>query len=114
MFGGIKIRVILTDREYQEIREKVQLIETVIDGATQQLNPDKKRLSKALSAIRSIQTKFFPQLNYSLHYFRGGGWKNKAGEQPLHRQNYRKYKRLKMVAAHPKITDFMEEIIPVE
>ena len=101
------MRITLTDREYQEVREKVQLIETVIDGATQQINIDRKRLSKALSAIRSIQAKFFPQLNYSLHYFRGGGWKNKAGEQPLHRQNYRKYKRLKMIAAHPKITDFM-------
>ena len=45
------MEIILNDREVAEIREKVQLIETVIDGATQQLDPDKKRLSMALSAI---------------------------------------------------------------
>ena len=98
------MEIILNDREVAEIREKVQLIETVVDGATQQLDPDKKRLSMALSAIRSIQSKYFPQLNYSLHYFKYG---NKAGEQPLHRQNYRKYKKLKMIEKHPKITEWL-------
>jgi len=101
------MRITLTANEYQEVREKVQMVETIIDGATQQHNIDRQRLSKALSAIRSIQSKYFPQLNYSLHYFRGGGWKNKAGEQPPHRQNYRKYKKMKMLEAHPKITDFI-------
>ena len=56
------MRISLSDREVEEVREKVQLIETIIDGATQQLRPDKKRLSLALSAIRSIQSKYFPQL----------------------------------------------------
>jgi len=97
------VRITLTDNEFQEVREKVQLIETIIDGATQQLKPDKKRLSMALSAIRSIQTKYFPQWNYSLHYFKYG---NKAGEQPLHRQNYRKWRKQRMLESHPKITDF--------
>jgi len=102
------MRITLTDREYQEIREKVQLIETIIDGATQQKEIDRRRLKKALSAVRSIQSRYFPQANYSLHYFRHGGWKNRAGEQPLHRKNYWKYRREKLLESHPKIRDYVE------
>jgi len=97
------LRITLTSSEYREVREKVQLIETIVDGATQQLDIDRKRLSMALSAIRSIQSKYFPQVNYSLYYFKYG---NKAGEQPLHRQNYPKWRKQRMLEAHPKITDF--------
>ena len=97
------MRISLNSRELREIRKKIQLIETIIDGATQQIDPDKSRLIKALSATRSIQSKYFPQMNYSLHYFKYG---NKAGEQPLHRQNYRKWKKMRQLENHPKITDF--------
>ena len=87
-----KGNVVLTARQYEQLRAKVQLLETILDGATQQKKPNRRRLKLALSTIRSIQALYFPQLNYSLHYFKGG---NKAGEQALDRQNYRKYKRLK-------------------
>jgi len=79
-------------RQYEEIRKNIQLIETIIDGATQQKKINRKRLMLALSKIRSIQSLYFPQLNYSLHYFKRG---HKAGEQSLDRQNYPKYKKMR-------------------
>lgn len=100
------MKIVLSDSEVREIREKVQLIETIIDGATQQIDIDRSRLSMALSAIRSIQTRYFPQLNYSLNYFKYG---NKAREQPLHRQNYRKWKKLQMLKKTSKLTEFIED-----
>jgi len=99
------MKVTFEDSELREIREKIQLIETIIDGSTQSINPDKKRLSLALSAIRSIQSKYFPQMNYSLYYFRT----LKDGKQPLNRQNYRKWKRLKLLETMPKLTEFSED-----
>src|SRR4030042_1759008 len=95
-------QIILDARQYAEIRKQIQHIETIIDGATQQKKINKRRLALALSTVRSIQALYFPQLNYSLHYFKG---QNKAGEQTPDRQNYKKYKKLKQIENHPKITE---------
>jgi len=98
-------KLVLNSRQYEEIRKNIQLIETVLDGATQQKNVDLRRLSLALSTVRSIQSLYFPQLNYSLFYFKGD---NKAGEQSLDRQNYHKYRKMKQIENHTKITEIIE------
>lgn len=98
-------KVVLNARQYEELRKLIQLCETVIDGATQQKVINRRRLSLALSTIRSIQSRYFPQLNYSLYYFKGG---NKAGEQSLDRQNYSKYRKMKQIEKITKITEIVE------
>lgn len=95
--------IILDNREYNEIREKVQLLETIIDGENMRKTRNKKRLSLALSTIRSIQSKYFHQPNYSMYYFRH---LTPEGKQPLNRQNYRKWKKLKDIAENSKIPQF--------
>lgn len=100
-------QILLSANEYEEIREKIQLLETIIDGENLRIKPNKKRLSLALSTVRSIQTKYFPQLNYSLYYFRGG---RGIGNQPLARTNYRKWKKEKMKREHPKLEDFLNQL----
>ena len=97
-----KGEIVLNARQYEEIRKAVQMIETIVDGATQQKDVDMRRLSMALSTIRSIQSLYFPQLNYSLYYFRSG---NKIGEQHPSKQNYRKWKKEKDLEKVKKLTD---------
>lgn len=99
------MQMILTHRNWMEIREKVQLLETIIDGETQRKKPNKSRLSLALSNIRSIQTKYFPQVNYSMYYFRGG---HGVGNQPLNRTNYSKWKKLKALRQTQKLSEYIE------
>ena len=98
------MKVEFSHRDWMEIREKVQLIETIIDGENIRKKPNKARLSIALSSIRSIQSKYFPQVNYSMFYFRGG---HGVGNQPLDRTNYRKWKREKPIASNNKLEEFL-------
>lgn len=94
----------LSFKDWMEVREKVQLIETIIDGETQRKQPNKTRLRLALSSIRSIQSKYFPQVQYSLYYFRDGYG---VGNQPLARTNYRKWKRQKNITENVKMESFL-------
>lgn len=98
----------IKDTAYQEIREKVQTLETIIDGATQQKVINRQKLKNALSLIRSIQTKYFPQVNYSLYYFRSG---HGVGNQPLNRTNFKKWKRLKNIKRLKKLETFNKKEI---
>ena len=76
----------LKDNQIREIRQKIQLLETILDGAIQQKIINRWRLRKALSAVRSLQTRYFPQIDYSLH-----------NPDPKHpkpdRQNWKREKR---------------------
>jgi len=90
-------------RQKININNKLQLIETVLDSATQRY-PNDNSMKKALGAARSLQS-IFPQKNYSLLHFNSIA----KIERHLMFKNYRKYKREKAKEKIQKLGDILED-----